>query len=305
MSKVSSATFKTLFSHLLIFGVLMGGYFFFIDDIVKAAVEHKVKCEVEDWIPDIQSLGSQSALIALIKAKITHHYAFQVIQSDGAILFDSESTQGHKNIQPSLIPLSQIEVPFCSDLGCYTISLRFNHKMVPLNIADVRWVYVGSGIGFAVLFIILSTTMLILFSWPIQRLFRVINAYHQGKVEELPSALAHGKDEAAVFSSTLGKLIAQVRDLEMSLSEEKQRCHMILEALVEGIIAVDSHLNVTYANAAGAKMIGMPKGRLMDANLMRIKPKHPRDGHSKMPGIIVSSSASAHRAYRLCGNRQK
>ena len=280
MKKVLSLTYKAFLGHLLLFGFLFGAYFLSINKFVEMYVRHKVKKEIATWIPDITTAGNVSAMIELAKVKaMPHPIKLQIKDFDNQVLFDSAWEQNHRNhnrTQNRFQPRpSRTSVTFDYDQEQFEIVAFFNHKMVPISLGDVRLIYIGVGAFFSLMFFILSMTMLTLFSRPINVLFKAVNDYHKGKIKTLPEMDASGTNEAAAFAGALNQLNKEAEDLKTKLYAERQRASCIIDSLSEGVITVDSDLNVTYANLKGAKLLGTPKAQLVGRDFRTIDPKRP------------------------------
>ncbi len=280
MKKVLSLTYKAFLGHLLLFSFLCGAYFLSINKFVEMYVRHKVKKEINTWVSDITTAGNVSALIELARVKATPHpMDLQVKDCDGEVLFDTLSLQNHRRQNTpqgtTRSNLSRASVIFEYDHQPFEIVAFYNHKNIPISIGDIRMIYIGGGSFFSLMFCILSLTMLTLFSRPINVLFRAVNDYHKGKIKALPEMDASGTSEAAVFAGALNQLGKEVEELKSKLYLERQRASCIIDSLNEGVITVDSDLNVTYANLKGAKLLGTPKSQLVGRDFRTIDPKRP------------------------------
>jgi signal transduction histidine kinase len=105
------------------------------------------------------------------------------------------------------------------------------------------------------------------FSRPIQAITKAIRAYEIGKEEDLPHisvSPALGKqDDFVTLAETLNALSARIRSQIRHLTDERNEKEAILESLGEGVVAVDSQMEIRYINFIGSKMLGMPKRYLL------------------------------------------
>jgi two-component system, OmpR family, phosphate regulon sensor histidine kinase PhoR len=93
------------------------------------------------------------------------------------------------------------------------------------------------------------------FSWRIRQL----KDFADGLVEErsLRTSLPEPDDELGDLAASFKRTGAQLRDLVDRLSLESARREAILASMVEGVLAVDDRLRITFCNDSFAKLIGM------------------------------------------------
>ena len=70
--------------------------------------------------------------------------------------------------------------------------------------------------------------------------------------------LPDADDELGVLGRSLSTTAVQLRDLVDRLSVESAQREAILSSMVEGVLAVDSGLRITFANASFARVMGAP-----------------------------------------------
>ena len=286
MKKNLSITFKIVFGHLLIFGVLCSSYFMMIDKFTRWHISRKVNTSVHEWISDITSANNINACIELAKIKAkSFGYKIQVLNFERRKLFDSDWDQIHKEYAPPSPEMmtSQMkqEVPFRYQDQNYTLVIEFDYKKLPLNIRDIRFIYIFVGACFSLLFIILSLTMVTFLSKPIQKLFRAVNDYHKGKIQTLPEIVVQGRGEAAVFAHTLQRISSENKNLKLTKRSESQRNSAIFDVLSEGVVTIDATQTITHVNNKAAKMLGVPKARLIGFPIGEVTSKHKADELAK------------------------
>jgi two-component system, OmpR family, phosphate regulon sensor histidine kinase PhoR len=72
------------------------------------------------------------------------------------------------------------------------------------------------------------------------------------------SALVQENDELGDLGRSLGRTGARLRELVDRLSLESARRESILASMVEGVLAVDGHLKITFCNDSFRRMVGTP-----------------------------------------------
>ena len=93
---------------------------------------------------------------------------------------------------------------------------------------------------------------------PIQRIINAVKPYQEGTQNTLPAidlGRADGNDEFNKLAFTLNSLSAKIQSHIDTLTKERNEKETILESLVEGVIAVDVGMQVTYSNLMALKLI--------------------------------------------------
>ena len=125
-----------------------------------------------------------------------------------------------------------------------------------LSIAAVRWRILWASFYAALVALIFAYFFSQSFTQRIARL----RAFAEGLVgahfsqAPLPAA----DDELGALGRSLSTTAAQLRDLVDRVSVESAQREAILSSMVEGVLAVDSNLRITFANASFARAVGAP-----------------------------------------------
>ena len=136
----------------------------------------------------------------------------------------------------------------------YILRLAVPLEGVDSSIAAVRWRILWASI-YAIL-------VALIFAYFFSRSFTAriarLRAFAEGLVsahfsqEPLPAA----DDELGALGRSLSTTAGQLRDLVDRLSVESAQREAILASMVEGVLAVDSGLRITFANASFARAVG-------------------------------------------------
>jgi two-component system phosphate regulon sensor histidine kinase PhoR len=131
---------------------------------------------------------------------------------------------------------------------------------VPLADVDaatraVRWRILGAS-GVAAL---LALGIAYLFSRSLTRRISRLGAFAEGLVEARGSGslVVDADDELGALARSLSRMGTQLRDLVERLSLESARRQAILASMVEGVLAVDHELRVTFCNESFARAVGV------------------------------------------------
>jgi two-component system, OmpR family, phosphate regulon sensor histidine kinase PhoR len=220
--------------------------------------------------PDHLERWSQQAG-ALAQARVT------VINPQGVVLADSqhdpETMENHAN-RPEVLESAQKPVgksirhsaTLNRDL-CY-LAMRVNYRgapghvlrlAVPLEeldvaVAAVRWRILGASFLAAVLALGIAFLISRSFSQRIRRLQAFAEGLVDARFSKAP--LPVEEDELGALGRSLNQMSAQLRDLVDRLSLESARREAILASMVEGVLAVDTELRVTFCNDSFARAVG-------------------------------------------------
>ncbi len=150
---------------------------------------------------------------------------------------------------------------------CYT-ALRVNYQgepgyilrlAVPMGsvegpIAAVRWQILEASIYAALVALVLGY----FFSQSFTRRTARLLAFAEGLVgaHSSQAPLPTDDDELGTLGRSLGTAAVQLRTLVDQLSVESARREAILASMVEGVLAVDGNLRITFANASFARAVG-------------------------------------------------
>jgi two-component system phosphate regulon sensor histidine kinase PhoR len=126
---------------------------------------------------------------------------------------------------------------------------------VDAAIAAVRWRILGASVAAALAALIVAY----FFSRSFTRRISRLRAFAEGLVDaRLPEGglAADAEDELGSLARSLDRTATQLRELVDGLSLESARRKAILASMVEGVLAVDNELRVTFCNQAFARAVG-------------------------------------------------
>ncbi len=107
-------------------------------------------------------------------------------------------------------------------------------------------------------------------SKPIEQIFNMLKPYQEGKEQFPPHIEINRQDDFGKLAKTLNFLSKQVKKQIKILIHQKNETESILEALSEGIIAVDDNKRITFINKTACKMLEKNKEALLDEKLSDI-----------------------------------
>jgi two-component system phosphate regulon sensor histidine kinase PhoR len=204
------------------------------------------------------------------KARIT------VIASGGLVLADSqhdpetmENHAGRPEIQDAFHGRTGVSIRHSATLDrdlCYvaipatvgakSAVLRLALPLQELDavIATVRWRIYGASLAAA----LAALVMAYFFSRTFTRRIRRLQAFAESLLGARASAVLErdSDDELGALAASLNTTAGQLRELVEKLSLESARREAILASMVEGVLAVDNELRVTFCNESFAHALG-------------------------------------------------
>ena len=136
----------------------------------------------------------------------------------------------------------------------YVLRLAVPLEDLDAEIARVRWRIVEASMAAA----LVGLGIAYLFSRSFTKRISRLRRFAEGLVESRPSEspLLAGDDELGALGRSLNQTAAELRKLLDRLSVESARREAILSSMVEGVLAVDSDLRVTFCNDSFAHLLG-------------------------------------------------
>ena len=140
-------------------------------------------------------------------------------------------------------------------LPCFIVltacSALLLHRLVPEAMPG-QWLWASAGLGLAgtailALFLVIDDRRALSLRRALERLLQI------GKSENPRQASG---DEMSALAATIEHATRRVRTMVETLQRENSRREAILGSMVEGVVAVDPLLRVTFANRAFAEMTG-------------------------------------------------
>ncbi|MGD0220977.1 MAG: ATP-binding protein [Terriglobia bacterium] len=254
--------------------------------ITRYTADREVQSVVKRLEAEAQILETEAANVPAPQLEDWTHLAAQrsgaritIIDPKGVALADSQhdpETMENHVTRPEIMAAYQHGMGTSSrhsttvnqDL-CY-LALRMTYHdepgyilrlAVPLDdvdsaVAAVRWRILWASIYAALVALAIAYYFSQSFTQRIARL----RAFAEGLVGAhfSQSPLPPGDDEMGALGRSLSNTAAQLRDLVDRLGVESAQREAILASMVEGVLAVDSTLRITFANASFIRAVGGP-----------------------------------------------
>ena len=242
------------------------------------SVEQRLEAEARILADELRALAPEEIAPWSIRAGARARARVTVIDPRGVVLGDSqhdiETMENHAK-RPEILQAHRTRTKGSSirhsatldrDL-CY-LALLVNYAgqqdyvlrlAVPLEDLDAaiatvrRQILAASLIAAAV-----ALGVAYFFSLVFTRRVNRLRAFAEGLVDARLSkpALAAGNDELGALAQSLNRMAMQLRELIDKLSLENARRESILSGMMEGVLAVDSGMRVTFCNQSFSRAVG-------------------------------------------------
>lgn len=288
---------KIFISYVVLFIIFTSLTFPLVSHIVRSLVVKTMEDRADELIVKIQSAPNDAALIRLLKEqKPLIFFRVTVISNEGRMLYDSHAKRlmGPRFSQEYVIDHPEVIAAFNQGTGYsedysellqqkfsyFAKAFDFHGKIYVIRTAFPYQYFSDLTDDCEIAFLVLTTTILLLFSimtWfiinhltsPIQQIINAVAPYQEGKQTTIPEIQLTPSNSQGSFhklAMTLNSMSNKIQKHIDTLTAERNEKEAILESLVEGVIAIDSQMTVTYANSTAKKFIGKdPTGQNFSA----------------------------------------
>jgi two-component system, OmpR family, phosphate regulon sensor histidine kinase PhoR len=272
---------KLLFSGFLLIVVTLAGIDFLLTRYTAGRetehVEHELEIGGRVLVNDLAEVPRDRLEAWAKQAGALTNERVTVIDSRGVVLADSqhdpetmenhaqrpeikEALGGQRGAAIRHSPTMDIDFYYLAFPARYrgqtgaVLRLAVPMQQVQKSIGDVRWRILRTSL-FAAL---LALAVAYLFSRALTRRIRKIQAFAEGVAQARFSEPLEPEpdDEIGSLARSLREMSEQLRDMLDRLSVEAALREAILASMVEGVLAVDGELRVTFCNESFARAVG-------------------------------------------------
>lgn len=298
---------KIFISYVLVFLVFVALMSPVASLVVHRIVERAMENRAFEIIAKIKSSSTDEEMILKLREiKPFVFFRITLIGEDRKVIYDSHKKQilREKYNQEHLSTDTAVEEAFKSGTG-YTegvsdaLAQKFAYTAVLFESHGEKFVirtafpyrYVKELINdFEIGFLLLASLVLILFSFmtwfvinrvtsPIQEIITIAGKYRENERNPLPElkefSARVGKEDFGKLANTLVSLSERLQSQIAKLREERNEKEVLLDSLVEGVIAVDPHMVTTYVNTAAMKFLGVEKGAVIGTSFQTLGQTKP------------------------------
>lgn len=159
----------------------------------------------------------------------------------------------------------------------YVLRAAFPHRYVVELTDDFKMGASALAAFMLLLFSIITWYMMNHLTRPILDIIKAVKPYQDGEVTSLPeikTGKINSDDEFGRLANTLNTLSSKIQGQINSLTFERNQKEVVLESLVEGVVAIGKDMTVTYANNSALRFFEMQRAELIGHNLADSKDSH-------------------------------
>lgn len=285
---------KILLAYVIIFLLFLSLMSPFSSLVVQHVVQRAMENRAIELIDNLKEAKNDKELLLKLKElKPLIFFRMSVITNDRTVLYDSHTKrivggsfdQNYIVNHPEVLEALKTGKGYSEDYSellsqkfAYTaVAFDFHGKTYVLRTAFPYRYVKELNSDFEAGFIVLLSAILVLYSlmsWfiinyltkPIQAIISTVASYREGQVNPLNDlrALAdRSKDDVGLLAKTLVSLSERLERQIFTLRDERNEKEVVLESLVEGVIAVDRKLVVTFTNSTALKLLGKTREEMI------------------------------------------
>lgn len=281
--------------------------------VVRGIVKNAMENRAQEIIKDIQTSENNEEIVKRLKElKTRMFFRVSVITNHNTLLYDShmKSILGSKFLPNNVVNYPEVNKAFQQGKGyaeAYSdlLEQKFAYTAIAFDFHGTPYVirtafpyrYIKEFVNdFEVGFLIVASFILILFSFmtwliinrmtkPFQKVITAVASYQENEKNPLPElrelSKKVGDEEVGKLSRILISLSDKLQSQISYLKEERNEKEVLLESLVEGVIAINPEHLITFANLSALKFLHLEKGDLMGISFKDI-------GQEKAFGLLVN-----------------
>lgn len=277
---------KILVNYLCVFLVFLLLLFPFINKWVNRIIFQAMEARASEIIENVKDSPNNAALVKRLKdQKSIMFFRSSIISNEKKVLYDSHTkrllgpkfSQGYIVDHPEVLEAFDKGVGYHEDysellgqmFSYFAKSFDFQGKKYVLRTAFPYQYLMDITHDFEIGFLVFSSSILLLFSlmtWliiyrltkPIQSIIDTIRPYQEGATAHLPAIQLNQlnpNDDFSRLAFTLNSLSKRIQNHIDMITIERNEKEAILESLIEGVIAVNSEMEIAYTNHMSLKLL--------------------------------------------------
>lgn len=271
--------------------------------LVRWVVENAMENRAQEIIARIQSSSDNEEMVRRLKElKPLTFFRISVITSDHTLLYDSHTKRllgpgyssnyivnypevlrafkkgkGYNEEYSHLLEQKFAYTALAFDFHgkTYVVRTAFPYRYIRefINDFEVGFLFLGSGILIA--FSLMTWFIINRLTKPFQEVISAVASYKENEKNPLPElkslAVRLKEEDVGKLAITLVSLSDRLQSQILAIKEERNEKEVLLESLVEGVIAIDSDFNITFANSSALKFLGLEKKDLIGVHFKDIE----------------------------------
>ena len=284
---------KIFITYVALFVIFTSLTFPIVTYIVHRIAVTSMEERANELLAKIQSAPNNDALVRRLKEqKSVIFFRLSIISNEGKILYDTHTrhmigprfSQEYVVDHPEVLQAFQYGKGYSEDFSelqeqkftNFAKAFDFHGKTYVIRVAFPSKYFSELAEDCEIAFLMLISAILLLFSvmtWfiinrltsPIQQIISAVTPYQEGKQTTIPEIQLNtdAKGEFGKLAMTLNSLSNKIQRHIDNLTSERNEKEAILESLIEGVVAVDGNMHVTYANSMASKLIGKEESELI------------------------------------------
>jgi two-component system phosphate regulon sensor histidine kinase PhoR len=277
---------KIFLSYLVVFLAFLVGLYPFATRTVQKIATQAMYDSSQALIEKIQTAPNDKALIRRLKEqKALFFFRISVVNNERKVLYDSHTKRilGLRFSQEYIVEHHEVLEAFRTGRGYnedysellgqkfaylaiafdfhgkpYVLRTAFPYKYVTELTHDFERGVIALAAAILMLFSLMTWFIINHLTSPIHQIIKAINPYQQGETHGVPLIELNSlskTDEFIKLAGTLNSLSIRIQSHIANLIQERNEKEAILESLGEGVIAVDVHRVITYANNMACKLL--------------------------------------------------
>ncbi|MBA2727042.1 MAG: PAS domain-containing protein [Parachlamydiaceae bacterium] len=303
---------KILLSFLAVFFLQITLIFPFASHSARSMFNNVMEARTSEIIHNIETAPDEVQLIQYLKnQKAIIFFRVSVISNERKILYDShtKSILGASFSTDYIVNHPEVEEAFDKGVGVheewsqilgqkliylaktfdfhgkpYVVRTAFPYQNVSQLIQEFEFGFLVLVSFILLLFSIITWFIIHHLTKPIQKIVQIAKTYQENSVNSIPTIDINNYnpyDEFGKLARTLNSLSGKIQRQINTLTTERNEKEAILESLVEGVIAVDINMVVTYANHSALELLEIKYGDLVGRSLVTFK-------HQKCYTLLIS-----------------
>lgn len=285
---------KIFISYVIVFLIFLAFMFPFASHTVHSLVSKVMADRASEIIVKIKEASNDEALIRLLKEqKPLLFFRVSVITDQRKVLYDSHTKRvlGPRFSQEYVVNHPEVLEAFDKGVGYneeysqllgqkfvyiakvfdfhgkpYILRTAFPYKNVVELIQEFELGFLGLSTAVLLLFSLMTWFIINHLTSPIQQIITAVKPYQEGAQTTIPAISVKSlnrSDEFGKLASTLNSLSGKIQKQINTLTHERNEKEAVLESLIEGVIALDPNMVVTFANNIALNFLNMKADELI------------------------------------------
>lgn len=276
---------KIFLTYTVVFSLFLAIIFPFASHIVHSLFHNVMEDRATEIIEKIKTAPDDTQLLRYLKGqRAMIFYRFSVISNERKVLYDSHTkgifrdsfSQDYVVNHPEVLQAFDQGIGYSEEYSAifdqsfcylakafdfhgktYVMRIAFPYKNVFEIIQEFKFGFIALGSVILLLFSLMTWFIINYLTSPIQKIVKIVTSYQEGHstIPLITNTTINTADEFGKLANTLNSLSGKIQNQINTLTEERNEKEAILESLVEGVIAIDVNMIVTYANLIALKFL--------------------------------------------------